>query len=51
MVHNDADWMALLDALKKFKVVSDVLEPSAYYTNQYLASKRSPKQARQELTV
>ncbi len=37
MVHNNADWVALLDALKKFKVVSDALEPSAYYTNQYLA--------------
>lgn len=37
MVSNEADWVALLDALKKFKVVSEVLEPSAYYTNQYLA--------------
>jgi putative hydroxymethylpyrimidine transport system substrate-binding protein len=36
LVSNEADWAALLDALKKFKVVSEVLQPSAYYTNQYL---------------
>jgi putative hydroxymethylpyrimidine transport system substrate-binding protein len=37
MVLNDADWVSLLAALKKFEVVGEVLEPSAYYTNQYLA--------------
>lgn len=36
MVSNDADWVALLDALKKFEVVAAPLAPSAYYTNQYI---------------
>lgn len=37
MVSNEADWALLLAALKKFGVVAAPLDPSAYYTNQYLA--------------
>jgi putative hydroxymethylpyrimidine transport system substrate-binding protein len=37
MASNEADWVSLLAALKKFGVVAAPLEPSAYYTNQYLA--------------
>lgn len=36
MASNDADWVSLLTALKKFEVVAAPLESSAYYTNQYL---------------
>ncbi|MBL8583792.1 MAG: ABC transporter substrate-binding protein [Rhizobiaceae bacterium] len=36
MTSNDANWVSLLAALKKFEVVAAPLEPSAYYTNQYL---------------
>jgi len=36
MVMNDADWVSLLTALKKFQVVAAPLASSAYYTNQYL---------------
>ncbi|WP_275785845.1 ABC transporter substrate-binding protein [Pararhizobium gei] len=37
MVNDEADWTALLTALKKFEVVKDLQAPSAYYTNDYLA--------------
>jgi len=37
MVNDEADWSSLLAALKKFSVVKDVLAPSAYFTNDYLA--------------
>ncbi|BDA84863.1 ABC transporter substrate-binding protein [Aureimonas sp. SA4125] len=37
MTSNDADWVSLLAALKKFDVVKAPLEPSAYYTNAYIA--------------
>lgn len=37
MASNEADWASLLAALKKFEVVAAPLEPSAYYSNQYLA--------------
>ncbi len=37
MVNDEADWTALLEALKKFDVVKNVEAPSAYYTNDYLA--------------
>lgn len=37
MVNDEADWTALLEALKKFEVVKNVEAPSAYYTNDYLA--------------
>jgi len=36
MTSNEQDWVSLLAALKKFDVVKAPLEPSAYYTNQYL---------------
>ena len=36
MMSSEADWTALLAALKKFEVVAAPLEPSAYYSNQYL---------------
>jgi len=37
MVLSEADWTALLDALKKFKVVEAPLAASMYYTNDYQA--------------
>lgn len=37
MTMNDADWVQLLAALKKFDVVKAPLEPSAYYSNAYVA--------------
>jgi len=37
MVNDEADWTALLAALKKFDVVKNIEAPSAYYTNDYLA--------------
>ena len=37
MANSEADWSTLLAALKKFAVVKDVLAPSAYFTNDYLA--------------
>jgi putative hydroxymethylpyrimidine transport system substrate-binding protein len=36
MVNVDADWVSLLAALKKFDVVANLQEPSAYYSNAYL---------------
>lgn len=37
MVNDEADWTALLEALKKFEVVKTVEAPSAYFTNDYLS--------------
>lgn len=37
MLNSEADWASLLKALTEFKVVSNVLAPSAYYTNDYLS--------------
>ena len=37
MKSSEADWVKLLAALKKFDVVKAPLEPSAYYTNAYIA--------------
>ncbi|WLS00316.1 ABC transporter substrate-binding protein [Shinella sumterensis] len=37
MVNDEADWTALLAALKKFDVVKKIEAPSAYYTNDYIA--------------
>lgn len=37
MVNDEADWSKLLAALEKFEVLKEVLEPSAYFTNDYLA--------------
>ncbi len=37
MVNDVADWTALLAALTKFEVMKEVLAPTAYFTNDYLA--------------
>ena len=39
MVLNEADWASLIAALKKFDIVKEPLEPSAYYTNAYLSER------------
>jgi putative hydroxymethylpyrimidine transport system substrate-binding protein len=37
MSNNDADWTALLSAVKKLDVVKDAEAPATYFTNDYLA--------------
>ena len=36
MVNQEADWTALLEALKKFGVLTETEAPTAYFTNDYL---------------
>jgi putative hydroxymethylpyrimidine transport system substrate-binding protein len=38
MTLNDADWVALLDAVKGLDIVKEVLPAADYYTNEYLPS-------------